>query len=422
MDRSSRRGFLAAMGSAVFAGCSTLDGRDRPETLTPYELAHITGSRSETARPFVGPQPLGRAAVPADAGEPPSFERERIYESAARQYATGVVQRGDGLGVLLAVWGHYGARPPVLLEADASGLEQSHSELPSPPSNRVWWLGRMGEQLTVCGADGRGGARMSWVQGYRDRTESFEYTTMSGTVFSSAVTVADSIVIAGRNMHRIGLNETSDAVCVRLGADGQQAWKAVESSAVHQRYWAVTTTSNGILAGGASDGSPFVVAYTLDGRERWQRTIPRGGQSYAIRAITNGPTGTYAVARTSQYGAGDNHLLLLSLDDDGIAWARVFDPNTLGSRDSPDELAVAGVHDDSGPVIVGTTSNRAWLAATDPDGSMRWAGYCPSLEADSPTYRDPAGTTTIDGRIVVYGNAVDRESERPTPNGWLAWL
>jgi hypothetical protein len=94
----------------------------------------------------------------------------------------------------------------------------------------------------------------------------------------------------------------------------------------------------------------------------------------------------------------------------------VFDPNYDDYATGPRDLAAVGVLDVDGPVVVGLADRRGWLAATDPDGGMRWAGY----ESRRDPGARPAGVRQSGDGVLVHGGIGTPGSATVKP--WLAWL
>ncbi|MCU4717090.1 hypothetical protein [Halapricum hydrolyticum] len=395
MHTPSRRAFLTVAGGGLLAGCLGSPG-------------------GGTASPSAAPEPLGFEAVPDDAADPPQFERERTDESEREQGVVDVAERPTGLTALLYERSEGALEAPQLVTIGPGGERASDRTLESLPSNDVQSVERVGEATIVV----EGWWQESWTSWLRGVSGTdFEVDADSGLTYSTVTVDGDSLLAAG--VHRGGDDSNSTAVCRRFDLDGTIPWeRTVGETGTDYRFSAVTPVSDGVLAGGDKDDETWFVRYGGDGTETWRRTVTFDDESYSVASVVSGSTGTYAVARTVHFGLGDNHLVLLSLGPEGeIKWTRVFDPNY---SDGPKNLSVGWVVDAGGPVLVGHTGDRTWLAATEPDGSMRWAGYYPDSRDDGTVLAN--GLTTVDDGVVLYGRRGSRGSGTSTPNGWLAWL
>jgi hypothetical protein len=185
------------------------------------------------------------------------------------------------------------------------------------------------------------------------------------------------------------------------------------------RFWTATPTSDGVLAGGSRDNDIWLVDYGPDGTATWRRTVPHESEAYQVVDSTVGPTGTYVVAATNQFATGNNHAAVLSLGPDGtVDWVRVFDPNYEDYSTGPLDLYPRGLVHDGGPVLVGHTSHRAWLAAMEPDGTVRWAGYHPPERDDKPIRA--LGVRPVGDTFLLYGSTGVPNEAGEDP--WLARL
>lgn len=425
MSRHSRRALLAAAGSALFAGCgSLLDSRPDDETVTPHDVPTPTArvTPADPVPPMDGPDPLGTAAVPAtaDSLEP---TREVVSESAAQQLAVGTVARGTDRQVLLLTLadGSYGT--PVLVTVDPSGDRTSQHSLAGLPSNEVGLFEQVDDLAVVGGrteteTDG-GDTYHAWLRGFRDDEVVFEYDAPRETelLFSDIAAVDDGMLVSG---HMGADHESESGYLARLRLDGTVAWeRTIGTTRTATDFWAVTPTTDGILVGGNDDSSIALASFGRDGTDRWFRSVTRSDETYTVRDVAAGPTGRYALAQTNQFAQGNNHLLLLSLGEDGsIAWARRFDPNGGRQRRGiPSELTAAGVLDMDGPLVVGRTRERAWFADLGPTGDVQRADY--HRVEDRPTR--PVGLTRTDEGALVYGS-VGRPNAEAGMDPWLAWL
>ncbi|QSG06730.1 hypothetical protein [Halapricum desulfuricans] len=394
MQTPSRRTFLTVAGGGLLAGCLGSPG-------------------DGTASPSGAPEPLGFAAVPDNAPAPPQFEREWTGESEREQGVVDVAERPTGLTALLYGRSDGDLEAPQLVTISPRGERVSDRTLESLPSNDVRSVERVGEATIV-----EGWWRESWTSWLRGVSGTdFEVDADSGLTYSTVTVDGDSLLTAG--VHRGGDDSNSTAVCRRFDLDGIILWeRSVGKAEADYRFGAATPVGDGVLAGGDKNDEIWVVRYGGDGTEAWQRTVTFDDESYSVASIASGSTGTYGVARTVHFGQGDNHLVLLSLGPDGgIEWTRVFDPN---DSDGPENLSVGWVVDAGGPVLVGHTGDRVWLAATEPDGSMRWAGYYPDSKDDGEVLVN--GLAALDDGVVLYGRRGARGSETSTFDGWTAWL
>jgi len=398
MTRSSRRAFVAAAGGVLSAGCLAAPGRREP-------------SDSETEYSFEGPDPLGFEAVPEDVADPPSFDGTQVYESDVARGIIDVVDRQSGWTTLVYGRSQDGFESPELRELSPDGEMVSSRTLDAVPSNRVWHLEQPGERLVVGGQREQDDREASWFRGVDSE---FAFDTDWRTIYADVAVDGDSLLGAGTLE---GNSEELGAICHRIGPDGSITWEqTVEDTGPDTQFWSVTTTHEGVLAGGLNAGDVWLVSYA-DGEESWRRTITHGEEAYIVEHLAAGQTGTYAVAQTNQFATGNNHLLLLSLGGEGsVEWARVFDPNFEEYTEGPMELYGQGIVDAGGPVLVGTTSDRVWLAATEPDGTMRWAGYYPESRGDRVVRS--LGLATADEQLSLYGSTGTHQEETP----WIARL
>jgi hypothetical protein len=429
----SRRAVLAATGSALVTGCFAGTTDDAPGTATrtadrtasptdvPVDARTPDGTdrvtdTTDTGESVVGPEPLGYEAVPDGSTEPDGFERERVYERDEGRDAVAATARPDGLSVLL-----YDPRDdgePVLLHTDRAGRETARRALGKVPTNEAYFLERVGDTTVVGGMDTTSDP-WTWLQGYRDGEVVFEWRRDEATTYAALAAADGDLLAAGTTGWGSSGTGRFDAVLTRLDADGNVRRElTVDEPDPDARFWTVTPTDDGVLAGGSRGNEVWLVSVDGDGSERWRRTVPREG-AYTVHHAAVGDTETYALARTEQFATGNNHLLLLSLGDRGeVEWTRVFDPNRGADERQPRELYGAGVVGDGGSVLAGRTERRTWLAATDPDGAVRWAGY---RRYEGQMTR-PVGSTIADGRLLLHGSvgspAIDTAARRP----WLAWF
>ncbi|MFC7136056.1 hypothetical protein ACFQRB_04830 [Halobaculum litoreum] len=263
------------------------------------------------------------------------------------------------------------------------------------------------------------GTFRTWLRGIEAGARVFETDLGEHTVVSGVAVVDDTLVAAGVAQASDDSDGDRAAVLLWVEADGTVARRvAFDTPDADERFWAVTPTADGYLAGGSRNDDVWVVAVDPEGERRWERRVRRGTESYIVEGLAVGDTGTYAAARTEQYATGDNHVLLLSLDpgrEGAVEWTRVFDPNADGRK--PGDLFPAAVVDDGGARLAGHTRERVWLGATDPDGAVRWAGYH-RFRADE---RLQALASVVDGRLVCHGRTGSDDSDTSAPASWVGW-
>lgn len=414
--KQSRRTFIAT-ACAALAGCVDPDGGDRATTsASPNTTASAAGQSGDG---FEGLDPLGFRAVPGGVDDPPQFDRMRTYETARDQGFVDLLDRPDGLTALSYVRTGSGYDPPRLRDIGSGGAVTDTSTLSALPSNEAYTLAHIGMETIVGGHRDAEDRRASWLRSLRDGESGLDIDTTLGTVYAEVTADEDALLAAGTLWHDSASRSTG-AICRRIAADGTVAWAdTIDPAGTDARFWTVAPTPSGVLAGGSRANDSWLVAYDEGGEESWRQTVRHDGEAYQVVGITAGSTGTYAVATTNQFAQGNNHAAVLSLDSAGtVEWIRVFDPNYDDYAEGPLDLSVRGVAHDGGPVLVGHTSERAWLAALEPDGAVRWAGYYPP-DADGTRYR-PLGLTPVDGGFVLYGSQGVPNEAGEDP--WLAWL
>lgn len=422
MPPRSRRALLAAAGTALLAGCG--GGSSDPDTPPAGSTAHPTRTATRTATstastPFPV-EPLGVRAVPPDAPAPPGFARERVLDGDEGVDATAVTGLDGGLRVLLTRSGSGSSGgdpadggPSILVDTDERGRERRRRRLLETPTPRPFFLQQVADTTVVSGIDTT--STQSWLQGYRDGARTFQYRRDPATTFVAFTTDEADLLAAGTTGW--GSDEDFGAVVTRLGADGSvRGDLPVDDPGADERFWSLATTADGILAGGSRDSEAWLVRFDAAGGRRWQRTLTR--EPYVVTRVAAGGTGTYALARTEQFAQGDNHLALVSLDGDGtVEWVRVFDPNGE-DRPGATDLSAAGLVDAGGPVVVGRADAATWLAATTPDGTVRWAGY--SRREGAATR--PVATVTLGDSLLLHGSVGSPADDTAVMRPWLAWL
>ncbi|WP_277554233.1 hypothetical protein [Halobaculum limi] len=419
MRPRSRRSVLAAAGATLLGGC--LGGGPATETADPTATAGSTRTPTATeatAEPFDGPPPLGRDAVPEGAAAPPAFADEHTFDGSFSN-ATDVAPRGDGASVLLTgQWGG-GTTTATLVDVTADGRPGERIAVEDLPTSEILFHRHLGDRTVVGGYRRDDDTFRTWLRGIETGARVFETDLGERTVVSDVAVVDSTLVAAGVKQPPDDSNGNGAAVLLWVDADGTVARRVTfDTPDANERFWAVTPTTNGYLAGGSRSDDVWVVAVDHEGTRRWERRVRRGTESYIVEGLAVGDTGTYAVARTEQYATGDNHVLLLALDpgrEGAVEWTRVFDPNADETR--PGELFPAAIVDDGGPRLAGHTRGRIWLGATDPDGAVRWAGYH-RFRADEHLQ---ALASVVDGRLICHGRSGSYDSDSSTPTPWVGW-
>jgi hypothetical protein len=391
---------VAACG--VLAGCGGSDGP-----------AETSDTPSASGAGFEGPAPLGFRAVPDGAADPPTFDRTRTYETSVDSGLVDILDRREGSLALAYTRSQDGYGEPVLRRIGAEG-ETTGSRTPSGlPSNRVFFLERGADGAVLGGHRESDDRRATWFRGVGG--QSFSVDTGLGTVYADVAADGETFLAAGSV--RESAADRREAVSRRYGPDGEVVWERTTGDPeTDVRFWTVSPVSDGVLAGGSIGGDILLVKYGPNGSESWRSTVRDSEEAYHVIDLAVGATGTYAVAETNQFAQGNNHAILLSLSSDGaVEWARVFDPNYDEYASGPLDLFVVGIVDDEGPVLAGRANGRAWLAAADPEGGLRWAGY---RSGEEPLR--PLGFSPADDGFAMYGSRGVPRDEGEDP--WLAWL
>lgn len=412
MDRLSRRQALAAAGSALFAGCSSLLERDDGRTITPYDVptdVQRTEFCDENCPTSV--TVLGRDAVPEGVSGPPRPQNERSYDAEVGARILGVVEDGRRLTALWSARSAGQFSAPELVTLDTDGTIVARTSLTEVPSNRPAVFGQVNGTVVVGGHTADPSAR-TWLRGFRDDEAVAAYE--SAMRLESFTTVAGDLVAVG-DRSTVDQSGDGDAVVVRFRLDGTNVWERVAASA--SSLQAVTRTGTGVVAGGSAEEDAFLVAYDSTGRQRWERRLRVGLESYAIEAVESGGGQVYGLARSTN--RSNNHVLLVALRTDGtVRWARVFDPDHEREPPAvPSDIFPAGIVVDDGPVLAGLTGDRgAWTASLDPEGAVEYAGYW--RYEDRPTR--PRGISLVWDSVLVYGNVGSRSGESRIERPWFA--
>jgi len=462
MERTTRRGFLAAVGSAVLAGCSSGgDGAD-PETVTALDVPTVRGRRTPATTtasgcppncervpaPGFGPDPLGFAAIPEGSAVGPPIRRERRYDGAggdgaptSGSDATDTATTGEAspttvvdiashpAGVLALVWTGTddGQATPRLVRVDTVGRVRWRRDLSDARWSLPTTLVRVDGVTVVGGTVTADDGQYSRVQWYREGRLAGRYEPPLGTAIRDATTLAESLVVVEGTDGEYGRLPGVDVV--RLGDGGSEQWRhRLEVLPAGGDPRAIRASGDRVVATGATANGNWVVCLDAAGTERWDATLPGGRQSYRVDDLAVGPIGTYLLTRPGATWEGRDHLLVAALDRRGeMEWVRVFDPAV--GEDGITRLFPSAVLDTHGPLVGGRAAGsegdrqRPWMASLSGAGIPQWAGYHRSVVADPDESVDLWGVERLDTSVVAYGRIGDGSFfDADSSSPWLAWL
>jgi hypothetical protein len=196
---------------------------------------------------------------------------------------------------------------------------------------------------------------------------------------------------------------------IKLSPDGEVEWSKAYGGAGDDRGFDIEITSDGgfIIAGYSNSFSPtdeydlYLIKTDSTGNLEWANAYGGTGESRGYSVVETADGGFAITGRTNSYGAGDDDIYLVKVDENGnFEWGSAFGG---AGEDRSYGMALA---DDGGFVIIGRTQSfrgiyDLYLVKADSDGEYEWSRTFGGLGNDIGR----SIRTTPDGDFILSGYA-----------------
>jgi uncharacterized delta-60 repeat protein len=201
-----------------------------------------------------------------------------------------------------------------------------------------------------------------------------------------------------------------DTWVLKLNADGTVDWEKTYGESSNDVAYDIQETADGgfIVVGytdsfGAGAGDILLLKLNGDGTVAWQKTYGGTALDYAVSIEETTDTGFVMAGRTQSFGAGDNDLWVLKLNNSGtIVWQRAF-----GGAASDVGLSVEQVG--GGFVVVGATESfgesgpNLWVSRLNSNGEIP---ACAAMDNSNAVVSNASAITQDTSGIVEASSAI----------------
>ena len=179
-------------------------------------------------------------------------------------------------------------------------------------------------------------------------------------------------------------SDSYDILLLKTDSDGNQEWTKTYGGTGTDKGYSVQQTSDGgfVLAGVTTAEYGFdikVIKTYQDGEQEWTRVLGNTLNDFGFSVEQTSDGGYVVVGYTEIFGAGDEDILLLKINDDSSpSWVRTFGGGDIDQGYSVKKID--GVFMNGGFMIVGftesfgTDNKDVWIIKTYEDGNQEWEG------------------------------------------------
>lgn len=260
-------------------------------------------------------------------------------------------------------------------------------------------FGAGGSDIWVLRLDGNGD--ILWQKSYGG--SSFDY----GTCVQQ---ISDGYIVAG-NTFSYGAGEC-DIWLLELDSEGEITWQKTYGSSGFDWSFHLQQTVDGqyLIAGdtfsfGAGENDFWVLKLDRAGEISWQKTYGGSSFDWAFR-LQQSETGGYIIAgNTLSFGAGENDVWLLKLDNQGqIVWQKTYGGARFDWPASINPILDGGYVVACGSYSFGAGEDDLWVFKLDSQGNVVWQKTYGGEKSDHATSIQPvedgfilAGITSSSG-------------------------
>ncbi len=206
--------------------------------------------------------------------------------------------------------------------------------------------------------------------------------TYGGTRFDYATAVQQTVdggyIVAG-NTSSFGAGEI-DLWLLKLDGSGEIIWqKAYGGSGFDWAFSMQQTTDGGyIIVGdtfsfGAGENDLWVLKLDNSGAVSWQKTYGGSGFDWAFSVQQTSDGGYIVVADTFSFGAGEVDIWILKLDSNGdITWQKTYGSSDFDWPASVEQTIDGGYIVAGGTYSFGAGKDDLWVLKLDSNGDITW--------------------------------------------------